>query len=382
MEQTVQKLEFEQGQGIAIVPTCKDRDWWWSLSQVVVDSIEVPGGEPLFVDKYGKVCSADRDYRVVLVDALEWTPEESESESPFTSSSDTEGAGANQGETTTSHPHPKASVESLLHDCHIDSDSSDKPDRQISHQARRRAVRQAHKAQKKSQQGDTSRSESELSPGLIFSSSDESTVQQKRHTVTHPPPINPTRQDRNTLGPAESTRHSPPQGYRRYVRSAIQSDEDWAGCKELKEKFMNRYETKVFRPIRTQDVTEKAKKARGPHFTLKLELLPEHAGPRADKRIRAVGEREKALWEKIVKFKDRGMLRDAKGQPQWVARAFLVPTPEKNEWRLVIDYRHPNSCLKGNSFPLPVIEDQIANQQGNFIFTIIDFEDGFHRMHL
>ena len=78
---------------------------------------------------------------------------------------------------------------------------------------------------------------------------------------------------------------------------------------------MKRYEATVFRPIRTQDVTENAKKAKGPHSTLKLELLPEHAGPRADKPIRAVGERKKALWEKIVKFKDRGMLRDAKGQP-------------------------------------------------------------------
>ena len=381
-EQKVQKFKLEQGQGIAIVTTCKDRDWWWSLSEVVVDWRDVPRGEPLFVDKYGKVCSADREYRVVLVDALGWTPDESESESPFTSSSYTEGAVANQGETTTSHPHPKPSVESLLHDCHNNSDSSDEPDRQISRQTRRRAVSQAHKAQKKSQQGDTSQSESELSPGPIFSSSDESTVQQKRHTVTHPPVINPTRQDRNTLGPAETTRHSPPQGYRRYVRSAIQSDEDWAGCEELKEKFMNRYEATVFRPIRTQDVTEKAKKARGPRSTLKLELLPEHAGPRADKPIRAVGERKKALWEKIVKFKDRGMLRDAKGQPEWVARAFLVPKPGKNEWRLVIDYRHLNSCLKGNSFPLPVIEDQIANQQRNFIFTIIDLEDGFHQMHL
>ena len=49
---------------------------------------------------------------------------------------------------------------------------------------------------------------------------------------------------------------------------------------------------------------------------------------------------------------------------------------------MVIDYRHLNSCLKDNSFPLPVIEDQIANQQGNFIFTIIDLEDGSHQMQL
>ena len=83
-----------------------------------------------------------------------------------------------------------------------------------------------------------------------------------------------------------------------------------------------------------------------------------------------------------MKFKDRGNPQDAKGQPQWVARAFLVQKPGKNDWRLVIDYRHHNSCFKGNSFPLPVIEDQIANQEGNLIFSIIDLEDGFHQMHL
>ena len=124
------------------------------------------------------------------------------------SSSDAEGAVANQGETTTSHPHSKPSVEFLLHDCHNSSDTSEEPDRQISRQAWRRAVRQAHKAQGQSQQGDTSQSQSEPSPGRIFSSSDESTVEQKRHWVTHPPVINPTRQDRNTLGSAETTRHS------------------------------------------------------------------------------------------------------------------------------------------------------------------------------
>ena len=62
------------------------------------------------------------------------------------------------------------------------------------------------------------------------------------------------------------------------------------------------------------------------------------------------------------------MLRDAGGQRQWVARAFLVPKPGKNDWRLVIDYRHLNSCLKGNSFPLHVIEDRIANHEGSFFF--------------
>ena len=60
-------------------------------------------------------------------------------------------------------------------------------------------------------------------------------------------------------------------------------------------------------------------------------------------------------------FETKGMLRKAMGDPRWVARAFLVPKPG-GKWRLVIDYRHLNSCLEGRNFPLPVIEDQLANE--------------------
>ena len=34
------------------------------------------------------------------------------------------------------------------------------------------------------------------------------------------------------------------------------------------------------------------------------------------------------------------------------------------------------------SFPLPVIKGQLAYEQGNRLFSLIDLEDGFHQMHL
>ena len=75
------------------------------------------------------------------------------------------------------------------------------------------------------------------------------------------------------------------------------------------------------------------------------------------------------------------MLRKCEGDPHWVARAFLVPKPV-GKWRLVIGYRNLTSCLEGKNFPLPVSEDQLANEQGNFLYSLIDSADGFHQMHL
>ena len=88
------------------------------------------------------------------------------------------------------------------------------------------------------------------------------------------------------------------------------------------------------------------------------------------------------MAEKLKDFQAGGFLRECTGNLQWVARAFLVPKPGNNKWRLVIDYRWLNSQLKGKNFPLPFIEDQLANQHGNFLFTLLDLEDGFHQMHL
>ena len=112
-----------------------------------------------------------------------------------------------------------------------------------------------------------------------------------------------------------------------------------------------------------------------------LELKP-GAQAKSCKAVRAIGLREKRLREKVQEFENRGYLNEVDPNgTEWVSRAFLVPKPN-GKWRLVIDYRWLNSQLKGQNFPLPVIEDQLAKQQGNFIWTLVDVEDGFHQMRL
>ena len=50
-----------------------------------------------------------------------------------------------------------------------------------------------------------------------------------------------------------------------HIRSVILADEDWMGCKDLKEMIMQKYQKNAFETINTPEVTEEAQAAQGPH---------------------------------------------------------------------------------------------------------------------
>ena len=112
-----------------------------------------------------------------------------------------------------------------------------------------------------------------------------------------------------------------------------------------------------------------------------LELKP-GAQAKSCKAVRAIGLREKIPRDKIQEFENRGNLIEVdSNETEWVSPAFLVPKPN-GKWQLVIDCRWLNSHSKGQKFPLLVIEDQSAKQQGTFIWTLVDLNDGFQQMCL
>lgn len=161
----------------------------------------------------------------------------------------------------------------------------------------------------------------------------------------------------------------------RSVRSVIDSDREHphgAKYREMLEKdFSHVFE---FKPH-----TE-CKGLRGPEGELRIQLI-DNPVPKKVQPYRCVGLRAAAFQALVDKFKSRGMLREAQGDPQWISRAFVVPKPG-GKWRLVIDYRHLNSQIKDIIFPLPVIEDKILGEGKNVLWSIFDLEDGFHQMPL
>ena len=150
--------------------------------------------------------------------------------------------------------------------------------------------------------------------------------------------------------------------YPRSVQSVIQTDLDHPDCQHYREQLLSTFKDSLFTP-RAYD--EDANEHRGPNAIVRLDFV-ENPKLMSCKAIRSVGVREAALRDKIELFEKKSFIQNWKlDSPEWLSREFSVPNPN-GEWRLVIDYRHLNTQLKGQNFPLPVIEDQLANQNGNF----------------
>ena len=161
----------------------------------------------------------------------------------------------------------------------------------------------------------------------------------------------------------------------RSIRGAVEADqldERCQHCRELLEKEF----AGVFSFPNETDVPDDL---RGPDSMHRIKLKE---GSKSQKcsPIRLAGLREAAFRSLIHKFESRGMLKTS--ESEWGARAFIVPKPGVNKWRLVIDYRYLNTCISDDAHPLPVIEDMVAEQSGNALWSVFDLEDGFHQMHL
>ena len=170
--------------------------------------------------------------------------------------------------------------------------------------------------------------------------------------------------------------------YSRSIRSVIESNEQLPECQELREFVLVEFKENLFTSKRYDQVTREHVAKRGDFGTVHLEPI-EGAKPKSCKAVRGIGLREKALLERMNEFQEKGYIYKAQDHhdTSWISRAFLDPKPN-GKWRLVIDYRWLNSQLKGQNFAVPLIEDQLAKQKGNFMWTLVDLEDGFHQMRL
>ena len=417
-EQCVPKLKFDGARGVAIQPVRKDWDWWWEFGEVVLDWIDIPQGSPLFEDAQGNVHTTKAPYRIALFDAFRSDAEGEAWGDPDDIMDRSHSVPAYRTNKNTDDWDPPPQRQTSLHsqvpsgheraNCSVTQSTSDEllrshsesesdcdggadtaPDTSNSSLSKECG---AMKRKKKRDQATRERRETPAGSSGMHSDSAFDSTQGSVPYQVHGNSLKHMLIKPNEHAGVSFSHRMKPRGRtqlhsgwdsqpERNIESVISADEDWTGCEDLKDMIMSRYQTNIFESINTDDVTTEAQAAREPHAKVRLTLKERHAGPGGDKPIRAVGPKESALYDKVVGFKKKGMLRKAEGDPQGVARTFLVPKLG-GKWQLVIDYRHLNSCLERKNFPLPVIEDQLANEQGNFLFSLIDLEDGFHQMHL
>ena len=164
----------------------------------------------------------------------------------------------------------------------------------------------------------------------------------------------------------------------RYIRCVIEADmtdPNRSGYREALEKEFE--DVLKFKSLTPEDIQNKI---RGPYTEATI-TLKQGAQPKSVQPFRCLGVRAAAFKALLDKFSDRGMIKEAEGDPLWIARAFVVPKLG-GKWRLVIDYRHLNDNIVNITYPIPIIEDRIVEEGENALWSIFDLEDGFHQMPL
>ena len=164
----------------------------------------------------------------------------------------------------------------------------------------------------------------------------------------------------------------------RSIRSVIEADMTDPNCSGYREALEKEFEDVLkFKSLTPENIENKI---RGPYTEATI-TLKQGAEPKSVQPFRCLGVRAAAFKALLDKFSDRGMIKEAEGNPLWIARAFVVPKPG-GKWRLVIDYRHLNDNIENITYPIPIIEDRIVEEGKNALWSIFDLEDGFHQMPL
>ena len=77
-----------------------------------------------------------------------------------------------------------------------------------------------------------------------------------------------------------------------------------------------------------------------------------------------------------MEFIGRGWIDPSDGE--WASPAYIVPTKEKGEWRLVVDYGGLNEQREQDLYSSPLIDSIIQKQQKKRILTVLDLKHGLH----
>ncbi|XP_006824607.1 uncharacterized protein LOC102801657 [Saccoglossus kowalevskii] len=84
--------------------------------------------------------------------------------------------------------------------------------------------------------------------------------------------------------------------------------------------------------------------------------------------------------KELQKLEELDIIEKAVGATPWVSP--IVVVSKKENIRICVDMRAPNTAIERERHPIPTIEDLIVYLNGATVFTKIDFSKGYHQIEL
>lgn len=116
------------------------------------------------------------------------------------------------------------------------------------------------------------------------------------------------------------------------------------------------------------------KRSQGHHLAIKPGAQPVNSQPYRCPHF------QKEEIERITKeMLESGIIRNSTSP---YASPVLLVKKKDSSWRLFIDYRALNSITIKNQYPIPVIEELLAELKGSKIFSKLDLRSGYHQIRV
>ena len=113
---------------------------------------------------------------------------------------------------------------------------------------------------------------------------------------------------------------------------------------------------------------------------VKLHVKPDSKGVIQNARRIPFSLRKK-VEEKIAELENLDIIEPVNGPTKFQSPIVVVPKPS-GDIRICVDMRQANKSVERERFPMPTVEEVLAEMNGSKVFTKLDLNMGFHQLEL
>ncbi|XP_055589748.1 uncharacterized protein K02A2.6-like [Uranotaenia lowii] len=117
-----------------------------------------------------------------------------------------------------------------------------------------------------------------------------------------------------------------------------------------------------------------------PNIEVKL-TIDEKIPPKRISYLRVPSAMEQKVDEKILEMLRCDIIEPVQGSSDWISPMVVVPKG-KDDVRLCINMRYPNTAIQREYYPLPVIDTFLNRLRGSVCFSKLDITSAFHHIEL